>query len=92
MSDQNPRPVGIVEVDGETFSVEEARALLSTLVDAAEDLERDREGTVVLHDDLGRHLFGGVALTATQCRQLIDRLTSAATEADAANRPDPGSR
>ena len=83
------RVEAVLTVWGEQFTAEDARALSTVLITAAEDLEGDADGgTVVMRDDRGRELFDGRPLTAGVCRQLATQLTDAAVQADDANARD----
>ena len=75
----------LIEVGGESLTVPECRALIAVLVDAAEGLERDRAGTVVIRDG-DRTLFGGIALTAQECREFAESLRATADSADPGDR------
>ncbi|MDT7716828.1 MAG: hypothetical protein QOH09_2820 [Pseudonocardiales bacterium] len=74
--------VSFVEVGDESFPLEAARRLLACARTAADDLERDRVRATVICDDLGRALFGGLPMTATELRALADAIAAALLEVD----------
>jgi hypothetical protein len=84
MEDYKPREA-VIDVGSEQLTVSDCRNLIRALIEAAEGLERDLGGTVVMRDDRGRELFGGLDLTAEECRALAQKLTTAVAAAEDTN-------
>lgn len=67
---------------GESFQLEEARRLIAAITAVADDLERDRFGTAVIHDDRDRALFDGLPMTATELRELASSIAALLLETE----------
>ncbi len=74
--------VSFVALGDESFPLEEARGLIAGARTAADDLKRDEVCTTVICDDRGRALCGGLPMTATELRSLVDTITAALLEAE----------